>query len=322
VFAAVVMSGAAVLVGLGRANIAVLCVAGFLLGASDTIFGNASVSVLPELVEPAQLVAGNARLQIADIVTSNFAGPPIGSVLFGIAAWLAFGVDGLSFVAAAVLLMVVRPAKRVVAATPSGRSMRQDIAQGVRWLVRHRVLRVLVVVLGVNTFCNQLAMSTLVLLATGKYGLDVHGYGILLGGLAVGGILGGLVNTRLNRRLGEIGATVLAVSANSVLYLLVGLAPNALVLGVLLACTTAMTTLWNVSTVSLRQRLVPRELLGRVNSAYKMFGWGLMPVGAAVGGLLAARYGIGVPFPVAGALRALVLAGALPVLIGAIRRPA
>lgn len=322
VFAAVVMSGAAVLVGLGRANIAVLCVAGFLLGGSDTIFGNASVSVLPELVGADQLVAGNARLQIASVVTSRFTGPPLGSLLFGVAAWLAFGVDGVSFVAAAVLLMLVRPGKPVAAATVAGRSMRRDMEEGVRWLMRHRVLRVLVVVFAVNCFGNQLAMSTLVLLATGKYGLDAHGYGVLLGGLAVGGIVGGLVNARLNRWLGAIGATVLAVSVNAVLYLLVGLAPDALVLGVLLAGSTAMTTLWNVSTVSLRQRLVPRELLGRVNSAYKMFGWGLMPVGAAVGGLLASRYGIGMPFPVAGTLRAVVLIGALPVLIGAIRRPA
>jgi hypothetical protein len=62
--------------------------------------------------------------------------------------------------------------------------------------------------------------------------------------------------------------------------------------------------------------------MGRVNSAYKMSGWGLMPVGAVVGGLLAARFGISVPFPAAGALRLGVLLIALPVLIGAIRRPA
>lgn len=321
VFAAAVMFGVTALVGLRRADIAVLCVAGFLLGSADTIFGNAGVSVLPALVGPEKLVAGNARFQIANIVTSNFLGPPIGSLLFGLAAWLAFGVDGVSFVAAAVLLALVR-APKATHVVVARRSMRAEIGEGLRWLLRHRLLRVLMVVFAVNCLSNQLAMATLVLLATGKYGLTAHQYGLLLAAIAVGGIVGGLVNARLNRWLGEVGATVLAVSGNAVVYLLVGAAPNAVVLGVLLACSTAMTTLWNVSTVSLRQRIVPPELMGRVNSAYKMSGWGLMPVGAVVGGLLAARFGISVPFPAAGALRLGVLLIALPVLIGAIRRPA
>ena len=320
VFAAAVMFGVTALVGLHRADIAVLCVGGFLLGSADTIFGNAGVSVLPALVGPEQLVAGNARFQIANIVTRSFGGPPLGSLLFGWAAWLAFGVDGVSFVAAAVLLMLVRaPTAMPVVAR---RSMRAEIGEGLRWLLRHRLLRVLMVIFAVNCLSNQLAMATLVLLATGKYGLTAHQYGLLLAAMAVGGIVGGLVNARLNRWLGEVGATVLAVSGNAVLYLLVGTTSSAVALAVLLACSTAMTTLWNVSTVSLRQRIVPGELLGRVNSAYKMFGWGLMPVGAAVGGLLAARFGVAVPFPAAGALRLGVLLVALPVLFGAIRRRA
>jgi MFS family permease len=320
VFAAAVMFGVTALVGFHRADIAMLCVAGFLLGSADTIFGNAGVSVLPALVGPEQLVVGNARFQIASIVTSNFLGPPIGSVLFGWAAWLAFGADGVSFVAAAVLLAVIR-APKAAPVVLARRSMRAEIGEGLRWLLRHRLLRVLVAVFAINCLSNQLAMATLVLLATGKYGLSPHQYGLLLAALAVGGIIGGLVNTRLNRALGAVGATVLALAGNAVLYLLVGTAPNAPVLGVLLAGSTAMTTLWNVSTVSLRQRIVPAELLGRVNSAHKMFGWGLMPVGAAVGGLLAARFGISVPFPAAGALRLTALLIALPALISAIRRP-
>jgi MFS family permease len=319
VFAALVMFGVTVLVGLHHANIAVLCVAGFLLGSSDTVFGNASVSVLPSLVGPEKLVTGNARFQIANVVTSNFLGPPLGSLLFAVAAWSAFGADGVSFVAAAVLLALI---PRVRPAVVVRRSMRAEIGEGLRWLLRHRLLRVLVMVFAVNCLSNQLAMATLVLLATEKFGLDAHQYGLLLTALAVGGIVGGLINTRLNRWLGELGATVLALAGNAVLYLLVGTTSSAYALAALLAGSTAMTTLWNVSTVSLRQRLVPSELLGRVNSAYKMFGWGLMPVGAALGGLLAARFGIAVPFPAAGVLRLGVLLIALPVLLGAIRRPA
>jgi len=45
-------------------------------------------------------------------------------------------------------------------------------------------------------------------------------------------------------------------------------------------------TLWNVITVSLRQTIIPDHLLGRVNSVYRFFAWGMMPIGTALGGLI------------------------------------
>jgi predicted MFS family arabinose efflux permease len=75
--------------------------------------------------------------------------------------------------------------------------------------------------------------------------------------------------------------------------------------------------MWNIVTVSLRQQIVPSELLGRVNSVYRMLGWGLMPLGALAGGLVAHTFGLRAPFPVAGVLRGIALLVALPVLVRA-----
>ena len=75
------------------------------------------------------------------------------------------------------------------------------------------------------------------------------------------------------------------MGAVSVLYVGIGLAPNAPALAALEVCNGFMVTMWNIVTVTLRQRIVPNEMLGRVNSAYRMIGWGLMPVGAVAGGL-------------------------------------
>jgi hypothetical protein len=52
------------------------------------------------------------------------------------------------------------------------------------------------------------------------------------------------------------------------------------------ALSTVVVALWNVITVSFRQRVIPDELLGPVNSVYRFFGWGMMPIGAALGGLI------------------------------------
>jgi len=155
---------------------------------------------------------------------------------------------------------------------------------------------------------------TLVLLATRTLHLGARGYGLLLAGAAVGSVLGGLVHARIAARLGALPALVVALSANVPLFVGIGLSPNAVVLGALLALNGFVTTMWNVVTVSLRQQLVPAALLGRVTSVHRLLGWGLIPVGAVAGGLLAHRYGLRAPYPIAGGLRGLALVVVLPVL--------
>jgi MFS family permease len=77
--------------------------------------------------------------------------------------------------------------------------------------------------------------------------------------------------------------------------------------------------MWNVVTVSLRQRIVPDDLLGRVNGAYRMLGWGMMPLGALASGFVAHLAGLRAPFTVAGILRGAALVLLVPALLAASR---
>lgn len=301
----------AVLVAVGQASIAVLAVLAFGLGACEVVFGNAAQAVLPDIVPKPLLPKANGAQQVVTTVGQQFAGPPVGSLLFAVAPALPFGLDACSFAASAGLLATLPRAERDAVEHPP---MRRAIADGLRWLGRHQLLRTLAILLGVNTFCFQFAYSTLVLLATTTLRLDARGYGVLLAAAAVGSVLGGLLNARLVARIGSRAALLAALAGNVVAFVGIGFSPNAVVLGTLLAASGFVTTLWNVVTVSLRQRIVPAALLGRVNSVYRMLGWGLMPVGAVVGGLVAHAFGLRAPFPVAGAIRAVGLLCALPVL--------
>jgi MFS family permease len=301
----------AVLVAVGQASIAVLAVLAFGLGACEVVFGNAAQAVLPDIVPKPLLPKANGAQQVVTTVGQQFAGPPVGSLLFAVAPALPFGLDACSFAASAGLLATLPRAERDAVEHPP---MRRAIADGLRWLGRHQLLRTLAILLGVNTFCFQFAYSTLVLLATTTLRLDARGYGVLLAAAAVGSVLGGLLNARLVARIGSRAALLAALAGNVVVFVGIGFSPNAVVLGTLLAASGFVTTLWNVVTVSLRQRIVPAALLGRVNSVYRMLGWGLMPVGAVVGGLVAHAFGLRAPFPVAGAIRAVGLLCALPVL--------
>jgi MFS family permease len=301
----------AVLAALRLADIAMLTAAGFCLGAAEVVFSNAAQAVLPQLVEADQLPTANGRLQVSLTVGETFLGPPVGSMLFAAARVLPFGLDAGSFVASAALLARL---PRITPASPAG-GLRFRIAEGLRWLLRHRLLRVVAVLLGILGFCNQMGQAVLVLLATQTLHIGPRGYGLLWTASAVGSVIGGLVNPVLTRRLGQTTSLIIAMAADSVVFAGIGLAPDALVAGVMMACNGFSVTMWNIVTVSLRQRIVPGELLGRVNSVYRMLGWGLMPVGALAGGFVAHVAGLRAPYTIGGIICAIALVAFLPVLL-------
>ncbi|MEV4247396.1 MFS transporter [Streptosporangium canum] len=313
---AVIVSVIATLAAFGHIGIPVLAVMAFGLGACGIVFANAAQAILPDLVAKPLLHKANGHQQTIATIGYQFLGPPIGSLLFTVAAASPFGVNAGSFALSAALLATLpRRGHRQIEHPP----MRTAIADGLRRLVRHRLLRTLAVLLGVNTFCGQLGNVTLVLLATQTLHLDARGYGLLLAGAAIGSLLGGLVSARVVSRVGALPALLTALATNVVVFVGIGLSPNAIVLGALLAVNGFVITLWNIVTVSLRQQVVPSEMLGRVNGVYKMLGWGLIPLGALAGGLVAHTFGLRAPYPVAGVLRGVALLVAMPVLIRAMR---
>jgi MFS family permease len=178
---------------------------------------------------------------------------------------------------------------------------------------------VIAVLLGIYNFANQMGQAILVLLATQTLHVSTRGYGLLLAASAVGSVVGGLVNPVLTRRLGLLPSLVLPALAEAAAFVGIGLAPDPFVVAALLAVQGFAATMWNVVTVSLRQRVIPGHLLGRVNSVYRMLGWGLMPLGALAGGFTAHAAGLRAPYIVAGVLCALSALAALPLLIAAER---
>jgi MFS family permease len=289
----------------GVDSIALLLVVSFALGMAETVFDNASQAILPSVVAADALESANGRLEGASIVANQFVGPPLGAWLFALAVSAPFFLDAGSFAVAAVLVLTLRGSfrpERSVAAT----TVRADIAEGVRWLVRHRVLRTLAIALGIINVVGVAAMSVLVLYAQDVLHLSDTEYGLLLTTEAAGAVLGTVVASRIASRLGPgtALAVVIAISAGSFLVPVVSSQPVAV--AVSLAVGGFAGLVWNVITVSMRQALVPDELLGRVNSAYRLLGWGPMPLGALAGGLIADAFGLRAPFLVAAVVAGLL----------------
>jgi MFS family permease len=318
---AAVVTIIAVLVVAHQASIEVLAAGGLLLGSAEVIFSNAAQSVLPALVPPELLAKANGSQQVSLTVGESFLGPPAGSLLFAAAAVLPFGLDAASFAASAALLArLPRTGEAPKNAENAKHSrIRVQIAEGLRWLAGHRLLRVIAVLLGIYNFANQMGQAVLVLLATQTLHVSVRGYGLLLAASAVGSVVGGLVNPVLTRRMGMLPSLVLPALVDAAAFVGIGLAPNPVVVAALLAVQGFSVAMWNVVTISLRQRVVPGHLLGRVNSVYRMLGWGLMPLGALAGGFLAHAAGLRAPYIAAGLLCGLAALAALPLLLAATR---
>ncbi|HEY2266615.1 MAG TPA: MFS transporter [Streptosporangiaceae bacterium] len=314
---AAVVAAVAVLVIFRIANIAVLGLAGLLLGCAEVVFSNAAQAVLPDLVPPELLARANGSQQVSLTVGETFLGPPAGSLLFAVAAALPFGLDAISFAGSAALLARL-PRTRRETGQPKV-AIRAQIAEGLRWLYRHRLLRVVAVLLGVFNFANQMGQAVLVLLATQTLHVGTRGYGLLLAVTAVGSVAGGLVSPAVTRWLGLLPSLIIAGAVDAAVFVGLGLAPDPAVAALMLAGEGFAVTMWNVVTVSLRQQVVPAPLLGRVNSVYRMLGWGLMPLGALAGGFVAHAAGLRAPYIVAGLLCGLCLLAAVPLLLAANR---
>jgi Na+/melibiose symporter-like transporter len=191
---------------------------GFLLGTGQTLVDTAQQSIVPALVsrDPARLERANGRLQGTQIVANQLVGPPAGGFLFSVAAWIPLAVDAVSFGASSALIATIEgqfgrpPTGPGVppAAGPAGRpSLRAEIAEGLRWLLAHRVLRTLAVMVAVINLLGVAHDAILVLFAQERLGLGSVGFGLLLTGSAAGGVLGSVVAPWLSRRLGA--ATIL-----------------------------------------------------------------------------------------------------------------
>ena len=188
--------------------------------------------------------------------------------------------------------------------------MRAEIAEGLRWLFQHRLLRTLAISLGILNLCTVGADALLVLVAQDRLHLTNRGYGVMISAAAIGAVLGGLVGDRASKVVGQGRTLMLATIAAGGHLIVIGLTHSPVVAVVAMAVAGFTATSWNVVTVSLRQQIVPQRLFGRVNAAYRLFGLGMMPIGGVVGGLIAHRYGLHMPFLILGGV---IVAETIPI---------
>ncbi len=282
---ALIAATVTVAVAFDIATLPLLYLAAFGLGMCEVVFDNTSQALLPSLVARDRLERANGNLMGAQMVIADFIARPIAGAMVGVALSLPFAIDAVTAALSAALIFSLPGSFRASPPDAADRPrMRTQIAEGLRWLWRHRLLRTLAIALGLMNGIGAAMMATFVLFAQEVLLLDGLGFGVLLATGSLGGLLGSVVAPSMTARLGSGRSLLLAVVVPILGSGAIALTSRPVVAAAAFAAYSFTAVAWNVVTVSLRQVLIPDRLLGRVNSVYRFFGWGMMPIGTLLGG--------------------------------------
>ncbi|MHB1089572.1 MAG: MFS transporter [Ilumatobacteraceae bacterium] len=289
------------------------------VGACEVIFDMSGQAFLPQIIPEPLLEKANGRLYSAEVVANGFIGLPVGAWAFVVAVGVPFGVNAAALAIAAVLVSRIRvpihsPSPTKLERTPS---FIQDLKQGIAWLKAHPLLRTLAIMLGITNMASMFGGSILVKYAADVLNVTGRSFGLLLSVLAVGSIIGGLIGDRIAKLLGAGPAILLSYTVFSASGLVYVFAPHVWSVVLVITVYAVASMIWNIVTVSLRQRIIPVELFGRVNSVYRFVGSGSIALGALIGGQIAYRYGIKAPFMAAVIVGFITLAWGAPRILRA-----
>ena len=306
IFRALVATALAILIFTNTLSIYGLLLATFLIGTADVFNDTALQSLIPTILDKNQLERGNARFQMSDTVLQQFIGMPLGAAFFVYSASLPFGLDAFGFIIAALLLVLIprkHIAKIVVAADRP--SFKIQLVEGLRFLWNDKRILRLVVATALIGFGFNIAGATAVLYLTQTLGVPKVLFGLLMLSGGVGGLLGAWASPRLSQRFGRGVVLAWSITMTSVFELCQGLSPNVYFFIVASVGAGFAIAGWNVLLMSLYHTLIPNEVFGRVHGTRRTLVWGIMPIGALIGGFVA-KIDLRAPYIVGGTFAILV----------------
>ncbi len=308
----VVIGALCVFLVTGHVTITIVLVCAFLYGTAEVFADTAGNTLLPMLVRPADLGIGNARMQAGYLVANQLAGPPLGAFLFAIGSVWPFLVQVVCVLLAVVLISRVAltpvPTSHTTAADEPAPAPPHPVREGLHWLRRNPPVRTLVVIILVFNVTWSAPWSVLVLYATERLHLGEVGYGALLSASALGGLVSVMSFGWLERRVSFATLMRVCLTLEVLMHLTFALTTSGWVAFVVMVVFGAYAFVWGTISTTVRQRLVPMHLQGRIASVNMVGVFGGIVVGQAIGGLIAQAYGLAAPWWFAFAGSAVTLA--------------
>jgi MFS family permease len=286
------LAGMTVLLITGHATVLAALTMLTLLTIAEVFADNTSSTLTPMLVHRDDLALANARMQTGFITLNQLAGPAIGAALFAAGRAWPFATEAVLVIAGVLLVSrVVLPPH-----IQQNQSVRRDIAEGIRWTVRHPAVRTLVLTILIFNVTFGAAWSVLVLYASQRLGLGAVGFGLVSTVSAVGGLIGVGVYGWLTRRVSLGNVMRAGLIIETLTHLALAITTTAWVALLIFLVFGAHAFVWGTTSIAVRQRAVPAPLQGRVGSVNTICVYGGLVVGSTVGGTLATHFGVTAPF--------------------------
>jgi MFS family permease len=280
-----------VLVRGGDVNLAVLVLIALVSGGASGVVMAAATPALRRVVPKEQLAAANGQAVSRDMV-AQLLGAPLGGLLFGIARWLPFLADALSFLFAALgALNIRRPLGPDKTPDQAPNPITTDIAEGIRFVRHQPFLRFVVVMASVMNMVAQAFLLLLIALVAYRGGSSAA-VGVITGVTVAGGLLGSVVAPLVIRRLRARTLLVLAIWTFTAGLAVTAVVPQVWQIGVVVALAEIATVPVNVVLITYVMHLVPDQLLGRVAAVNRFGAYALEWLGPLLAGGLALLFGV------------------------------
>ncbi len=294
---AVLIASIPVTAWLGVLSMPQLYVVAAAVGAATTLFQIADNSFLPALVGPELLVEGNSKLEATDSI-AEAAGPGLAGVLIQVlTAPVTVIIDALSYVWSAFMLSRIQAREEPATAAETEASVLGDILTGLRASLSHPVIGPVLLAEAVVYCFGGFFFALYMFFTLETLGLSPATVGLIISVGGVGAFAGALLANPLGQRMGMGPALVLALGVGQAANLFIPLAQSAgrlaiplLVLQQLIG--DAFLGAYMIHSLSSRQRVLPREVLGRANATFHVMMGLMLPAGALLAGPLAGALGM------------------------------
>ncbi|GAA1967378.1 MFS transporter [Microbacterium deminutum] len=293
---AVIVLALVVFLVTGHANVGMVLATSFLYGTAEVFADSAGSTLLPMLARPADLGVGNARLQAGYLVANQLAGPPLGAFLFAIGSFWPFVVQVLCVALAVVLISRIARTPVPPRETTETGGKAHPIREGLRWLRGSPPVRTLVLIILVFNVTWAAPWSVLVLYATEYLHMGAVGYGALTTAAALGGLVAISRFGWLERHVSFATLMRVCLTLEVLMHLSFALTTSAVVAFVIMFGFGAYAFVWGTISTTVRQRLVPLELQGRIASVNMVGVFAGLVIGQLLGGIIAQTWGLTAPW--------------------------
>jgi MFS family permease len=263
-------------------------------GVCTVFFDVSYQSYLPSLITSRHLVDGNGKLG-ATQAFAQFVGPSLGGGLVGaFGAAGAMTADALSYLVSVLSLLGIR-GRELPLPAPRTENLRSQIAEGLSFVVKHKILRRIVACTGVGNLFSAMITAVQMIFLIRVLHVPPALTGLVMAVTAVGGVAGGVFAGRLAKRIGSariIWVSMLVFAIPQVVGAAAWPGWGALLFALGVGVEYFSGVVYNVAQVSYRQSVTPPEMMGRMNAAVRWIVWGTLPLGGVLGGVLGTVIGV------------------------------